>query len=270
MQPPAGFPVNPQHKRVTTSMPIPTVIHQIWIQGQEDLPEIYRRASKTWQKKNPDWNYRLWDDRALRELMATAAPEWLPLYEVQGGMIGKADVGRYALLLVLGGLYADMDTECVRPVATMLQPSPASLFLQVYDNPWSPVGLRSLQYRDITNSVIASVPAHPIWRQVRAQIERNSGASWGVFQPVAKSYAEHHPEDVCLRDHRWILTAFRFPRVSMRGYGFIRRKICVLDFNDSGRAAVVRLLRRPDHLIVEVAKEGKRRLSRLLKRSGLL
>jgi mannosyltransferase OCH1-like enzyme len=247
-------------------MPIPTIIHQIWIQGQEDLPEIYRRAAQTWQRKNPAWNYMLWDDRALREFMAAEAPEWLPLYELQEEMTAKSDVGRYALLLVRGGLYADMDTECVRPVATMLKPSQPSLFLQVYDYPWTFVRFRSVRYDRIATSVIASTPAHPIWGQVRSVIERNP-SSWiatgpWMFWPLAKSYAEHHAQDVCFLDHRQIFTTFYLPRACMRWYSFIRRKICVLDFNDSARQEIPRLLRRPDRLIVGIARDLEESFSR--------
>jgi mannosyltransferase OCH1-like enzyme len=255
---------------------IPKIIHQIWIQGQASLPEIYRTASKTWQENNRDWNYTLWDGPALREFMATEAPEWLPLYDAQGEMEAKADVARYALLLVRGGLYADMDTECLRPAARLLERSQASLFLQVYDNPWTPVRSRPVPYERIANSVIASAPAHPIWRQVRAEIERNPW-SWSVpartgplmFWPVAKSYAEQHVQDVCLWDHRRIFTGAYFPRAYMRWYSSIRRKICVLDFNDSGRKALVRELRRPHHLLAAIARDIARdMMSRHGKRSG--
>jgi mannosyltransferase OCH1-like enzyme len=248
------------------SMKIPKIIHQIWIQGQASLPEIYRTASKTWQKNNRDWNYTLWDGPALREFMATEAPEWLPLYDAQGEMEAKADVARYALLLVRGGLYADMDTECLRPAAGLLGRSQASLFLQVYDC------FHPVDYAQIANSVIASVPDHPIWRQVRAQIERNPSPSYVpartgpiLLWSVVKSYAEDNVQDVCFWDHRQVLTKFYLPRACMRWYGFIRRKICVLDFNDSLREALLRELRRPHQLLVAFVKD---RLSRRDKLSG--
>ncbi len=187
--------------------------------------------------------------------MARETPEWLPLYDSQEEKEAKADVGRYALLLARGGLYADMDTECVRPVAAMLERSQASLFLQVYDYPWTPVRFRPVEYKWIKNSVMASVPAHPIWSEVRTAIERNPW-SWFVplrtgplmLWPLAKSYAEKHAQDVCFWDHRKVLTASYLPRAYMRWYGSIRRKICVLDFNDSVRKSLVRELRRPHQL----------------------
>ncbi len=247
---------------------VPTIIHQIWIQGQRSLPEAYRIGSITWQEKNRDWNYKLWDDATLREFMATEAPEWLPLYNSQEEMEAKADIGRYALLLGQGGLYADMDTVCLRPVAQLLERSDASLFLQVYDNPWTRVRSRPTQFSRIANSVIASVPAHPIWREVRTAIERSSRslcvpARTGpmMLSPVAESYTDRYTQDVCFWDHRQVLTASYLPRVYMRCYGFIRRKVCVLDFNASGRESLVCALRQPRQLIGEIFRDiqAKRR-----------
>ncbi len=235
---------------------VPSTIHQIWIQGQASLPEVYRLAAKTWQKINRDWSYTLWDDTTLREFMAREAPEWLPLYDVQKEMEAKADIGRYALLAVRGGLYTDMDTECLRPVAKMLERSEASLFLQAYDT------FRSVQYALIANSVIASVPAHPIWGKVRTAIECNPLTSYvsartgpKLLWSVAEKYVEDHAQEVCLWD-RQFLTAFYLPRAYMRWYGCIRREICVLDFNDNLRQALLVELRRPHRLIAATMKLG--------------
>jgi mannosyltransferase OCH1-like enzyme len=253
-------------------MKIPRIIHQIWIQGFAALPEIYRRASKTWQEKNQGCTYKLWDDEALQKFMYAEAPDWLPLYQLQPEMTAKSDVARYALLFVRGGLYADTDTECLRPVAGMLEGSQASLFVQVYDNPWTRVRGRPPQYERVANAVLASVPAHPVWRGVRAAIEQNPLCWWVtartgpmVLEPRVTSYAKHHPRDVCFWDHRRILTSSLFPRVYMRSYGFIRRKVCVLDFNDSARADIGGALAEPHKLMAaiarDVARDVKKRLS---------
>jgi mannosyltransferase OCH1-like enzyme len=251
----------------TVSTKIPTIIHQIWIQGQESLPGIYRTASGTWRNNNPGWHYTLWDDQALRGFMAREAPEWLAFYDLQPEMSAKADIGRYALMLARGGLYADMDTECVRPVTGLLGRE-ASIFVQVYDRPWPWVRFRAVQWERIVPSVIASVPAHPIWSQVLTEIERKPSSLLaplrtgpGAFWPVVKSYAQHHLHDICFWDHRQVLTAFYLPRAYMRWYGSIRGKICVLDFNDGGRKFLVGALRRPHHFLAATAKE-KLRLKR--------
>src|ERR1700733_22270 len=39
---------------------IPKTIHQIWLGGP--LPEKYLNLQRSWQRQNPDWEYRLWTD----------------------------------------------------------------------------------------------------------------------------------------------------------------------------------------------------------------
>ena len=87
-------------------MNIPAIIHQIWIQGANTVPARYRENSHTWRKKNPDWEYKLWDESSLRALMTEKAPEWLLLYNWQNEVVARADVGRYVVLQQYGGLYA--------------------------------------------------------------------------------------------------------------------------------------------------------------------
>jgi mannosyltransferase OCH1-like enzyme len=252
------LPTNP-----TASTKIPRIIHQIWIQGEASLPSVYRRAARTWQRNNRDWDYNLWDHNALREFMAKEAPQWLGLYELQGEMEAKADIGRYALLRARGGLYADIDTECVRSVARMLEQTNASVLFPVYDCVYP------VDYAEIANSVIASAPVHPLWDQVRVAIERNPAPSYVpartgpiLLWSVAKSYVEQHGRDVCFFDQRQIMTAFYLPRAYMRCYAFVHPKICVLDFNDSLREALVGVLRRPHHLIAGIVKDNFSRRSK--------
>ena len=45
------------------------VIHQVWIQGEKELPEEYARFRKEWAEAFPDWEMVLWDG-------AKAASQW--------------------------------------------------------------------------------------------------------------------------------------------------------------------------------------------------
>jgi len=227
-------------------MKIPTIIHQIWIQGAPAVPGLYRQNANTWRKKNPGWEYRLWDECALLALMREKAPEWLPIYNSQPEVIARADVGRYVVLQRYGGVYADIDTRCVRPVINMLARSEASLYVQLYSLPWGCRRPRCVRYDKIANSVISCAPRHPIWRSVRFSIawrSRNRSLPLTVrtgpemFWPIVRRFMERNPADVEILDHRRILTAFYLPRAYMYWYGLTRRGVCVLDFNDSGRRA---------------------------------
>jgi mannosyltransferase OCH1-like enzyme len=231
-------------------MKIPAIIHQIWIQGANAVPGRYRENSHTWRKKNPDWEYKLWDESSLRALMAEKAPEWLSLYNWQNEVVARADVGRYVVVQQYGGVYADIDTQCVRPVTTMFAQSEASLCVQLYSRPWKWRRPHCLPYHKITNSVIACLPRHQIWRSVRCAIAQRQDCSIflpvrtgpEMFWPIVQEIIERNPSDVQIVDHRHILTAFYLPRAYMHWYGLTRSSVCILDFNDSGRRAFYRRL----------------------------
>jgi mannosyltransferase OCH1-like enzyme len=244
---------------------IPAIIHQIWIQGRDALPQVYKKESATWQTHNPAWTHILWDDTTLQAFLAAEAPMWLPLYERQEEMAAKADIARYALLAARGGMYADIDTECVASLTGIPELRESELLIQ------KPLHFPLVQV--YCNSLIASTPAHPIWEEVRAAIEQNP---WSPFVPartgpmllwsVVKDHSQRYHDSVCFWNRRQILTSFYLPRAYMRWYSSVHPRMCVLDFNDSLRAALVSELRRPHkfsfHLLAFIATLMKERLAR--------
>lgn len=95
-------------------MPIPRILHQTW--KSADLPERYRRWSDTFRRCHPDWEYRFWDDEACLDLVRRDYPARLDLYLGLRNPAERADLFRYLVLHRFGGLYADIDCECRRPL----------------------------------------------------------------------------------------------------------------------------------------------------------
>ena len=232
---------------------VPRKIHQIWIQGKHQVPKKYRKMAETWKSQNPDWQYHLWDDNSLKLFLQRYHTDLLHVYCEGTDLAFQADIGRYAILDVLGGIYADMDTICVRPIDHMLCSKEASLYIQLYDNPVLFVKSKipgKLLVR-VANSVIASVPRHPIWQDVFERIIKNEDpdAYWlertgpPMFSSCVKRCIDKVPDEVRLLDRQNILTAFYLPIYYMRWYGMTHRNVCVLDFNDSGRRAIWMILR---------------------------
>ncbi|MHB8522435.1 MAG: glycosyltransferase family 32 protein [Limisphaerales bacterium] len=93
---------------------IPKIIHQVWVGGE--LPEKYKRWSQTFQSLLPDWQYRLWGNEDCLELVRRSFPNHLETYVNLKVPAQKADVIRYMALCTFGGLYADIDCECKRPL----------------------------------------------------------------------------------------------------------------------------------------------------------
>jgi len=69
-----------------------------------------------WKKKNPGWKLVLHDDTDCIDLVERFYPEWLQLYKYLPKSIERADVFRYLVLHHYGGVYADTDVECVKPL----------------------------------------------------------------------------------------------------------------------------------------------------------
>jgi hypothetical protein len=69
----------------------------------------------SWREHHPAWEYTLWDDAnrpaLINEDAFAAAPSWAM----------KADILRYELLLVHGGVYVDADFECHRPLEALVE-----------------------------------------------------------------------------------------------------------------------------------------------------
>src|SRR4051812_27998382 len=93
---------------------IPKIVHQVWVTSA--VPAKSKKNSDSFKKHLPDWEYRLWDDQATGEFLNRYFPEQRTAYSKLATATQKTDLLRYMLLFVYGGLYADMDCECLRPI----------------------------------------------------------------------------------------------------------------------------------------------------------
>lgn len=89
---------------------IPKIIHQIWIGSP--LPNKYLPLIASWQRYHPDWEYILWDDAMIDAFGLTNKDQ----YDASKNYGQKADIARYEILYRLGGVYVDIDFECLRPM----------------------------------------------------------------------------------------------------------------------------------------------------------
>jgi mannosyltransferase OCH1-like enzyme len=75
---------------------------------------VRRRRAGSWQRNHPGWTYRLWTDDSNRELVANHFPWLRHAYERLPAEIQRADLARYLYMFRYGGIYADLDTWCLR------------------------------------------------------------------------------------------------------------------------------------------------------------
>ena len=94
-------------------------IHQIWYQGQENIPDTFRQYSSRWKKINTGFEHTLWDSNSIDMFMKKHYPSVYNNFLSLPYMIQKIDVFKYAVLNKQGGFYIDMDVDCLRPLTTL-------------------------------------------------------------------------------------------------------------------------------------------------------
>ena len=94
---------------------IPKKIFQTW-KSKTEIPDNFQYWQRTMKVCNPDYRYELFDDDDNRDFIQKNFPWFLPTYESYPKEIYRADAIRYFRLFVGGGIYADMDTECLSPL----------------------------------------------------------------------------------------------------------------------------------------------------------
>jgi hypothetical protein len=90
---------------------IPRRLHQFWI-GPSPAPSQWM---ETWRAAHPQWEYTLWDERAIKRLRLSNASLFRRLCDI-GRYDGASDVARSEILLRFGGVWVDADSECLRPL----------------------------------------------------------------------------------------------------------------------------------------------------------
>lgn len=126
---------------------IPRIIHQVW--NDHRVPTEFDAFRASWIRENVGWDYQLWtfDDGA--QLIARHYPRLMGAFCSLPKVVQKADLLRYVILHRYGGVYADMDAECVRP------------FDHLIDGADFVAGFEQKDYPSVCNAILCSLPGHP-------------------------------------------------------------------------------------------------------------
>jgi mannosyltransferase OCH1-like enzyme len=158
------------------TLAISKIIHQTW--RSSEVPERWMEFQRSWPHYQEAWDYRLWTDLALRQLIVEHYPWFLPIYDNYPKPIQRVDAARYFILHRYGGVYADLDFECLRPLEPLLRGRELVLGLEpeahLSKNNVRAHGLDRL----VCNAFMASQPRHPFWEHVFLELvgaHRRSG-----------------------------------------------------------------------------------------------
>lgn len=144
---------------------IPKIFHQSW--KTVKLPAKFEAWSLSCRQKHKDWEWVVWTDEDNLHLVQQYFPWLEETYRGLPSVIYQADLARFLYMYIYGGVYADLDTECLRPTEH-LEATYGPLFDQV--QPLAPdtaifgrMGNDPGFAHSIPNAWMASTPGHPFF-----------------------------------------------------------------------------------------------------------
>jgi mannosyltransferase OCH1-like enzyme len=128
------------------TLKIPKIIHQIWIGSP--VPTAFIPYMQTWKDMHPDWQYILWTDENIH-LLHLYNQEFFDKTDNPGV---KSDLLKWEIVYQYGGVYVDVDFECLRSL---------DMFHYLYD---FYTGLQPLdtQFLQLGAALFGAIPHHPI------------------------------------------------------------------------------------------------------------
>lgn len=142
----------------TSEQRIPNIIHQIWLGSP--FPEEFRKYQQSWIEHHPQWRYILWTDDDVKQLKLVNQD----LYDASLNYGEKSDILRYELLYRYGGLYVDVDFECLKPFDDLLHCYDFFIGLQPLDTGFAQLGI----------GLIGTRPQYPLLKKMIEKIRENT------------------------------------------------------------------------------------------------
>lgn len=155
--------------------PMPKIVHQTY-RDINSIPKSLGKSMESWKKKNNGWEFRFYSDQDVIEFVQKEFPEYLVAFNKLTKIVERADFFRYMVLLRHGGVYADLDTEIMRPLDGIIQPDDDVIIGLESMSPSSEYAFKHHFVRSIQmlQWIIISKPNHPILKAVCDHIANNA------------------------------------------------------------------------------------------------
>jgi mannosyltransferase OCH1-like enzyme len=138
---------------------IPLVLHQTW--KSADLPADLKALQQSFLTHHPDLDLRFYDDEAMRSFVHGHFPAYAALFDSFRFPVLKADLFRLLVVLDQGGIYADMDMECLAPLGPMLASDKAVFGIEAHVTATRQAELGYEQPLQIANCIFAAPAGSP-------------------------------------------------------------------------------------------------------------
>ena len=140
---------------------IPHTIFQTF--STDSVPPGMYHAAMSWINCNPDYSYHFYDDERCRAFIARHLnKEVLAAFDRVTVGAFKADLWRYCVLFIIGGVYADLDTVCASPLNKLIREGDE--FITV---------LAGAVQGGVFNAFICCVPGHPFLQRAIEKSVKN-------------------------------------------------------------------------------------------------
>lgn len=177
---------------MTSTQIIPRHIHQIfWDFSGKNKPikKMWKHVPNMWKQMHPNWNYTLWNDKMILQLIDTYFPTYKSLYNsYKKYPIIQCDIARLMILFIHGGMYIDMDVEPRKPFD--------DLFEQ-YEQQGVYVLIPPEKLQNISNWLIISPANHAFIGRNISKLKPFSKLSWWYYlAPNARVFHAAGPDHI--------------------------------------------------------------------------
>ena len=151
-------------------MLIPKIIWQTY--KDQSVDDLAKPFIQSWKQLNPEFRYEFQTDSDIDSFMEEHFDaKTVDVFRAFPLGVMRADMWRYAVLYVHGGIYADIDAECLIPAKQWIN-SKAKLVIGLEDSAAS-----------FCQWTIASVPGHPLLASVIDLVCERSSAGVDSSSP---------------------------------------------------------------------------------------
>lgn len=131
------------------------IIFQTW--KTKDIPQELSLYAESIKYYNSDFEYHLFTDEDNRNFIIKHYPWFLETFDSYKHNIERADAIRYFLLYTYGGVYIDLDMECLKPLDSLLRNG--ELFFSIEAGP-------STANQVISNAFMAATKGNPFFHHI--------------------------------------------------------------------------------------------------------
>jgi len=187
---------------------IPLAIHQIWL-GPRPIPQFCQALMETWKSKHPSWEYKLWTDADVE--LVSLPPRLAEMFALAENPAERSDILRLGVILRYGGLYVDVDFECLQPFDSLHRRY--SFF----------AGVSNCGVFELNNGLLAAHPEHPLVHSLCEHVGR-PWPEWGGEDVEPREAVAFHLERSGLLEGP-LAAPGHAPFLATTGPGFFTRAV---------------------------------------------